>query len=73
MKFMLITMMLANPVIYTDETTCELAVAKLAKAGELTAVCIPAGEEQADPSDQMFESFIKMVTKLKEIESKNVQ
>jgi hypothetical protein len=73
MKFMLITMMLANPVIYTDETTCELAVSKLTRAGEVTAVCIPVGEEQADPSDQMFDSFIKMVNKIKELEAKNVQ
>jgi len=50
MKFMLVTMMLANPMTYADKETCMVAVDAL-KNVDIEAVCIPAGVEQQSTTD----------------------
>ena len=68
MKFMLITMMLANPMTYADKKTCMVAVDAL-KSVDIEAVCIPAGIEQQSASDRMLKNFFDMVTKLEQLKS----
>ena len=68
MKFMLITMMLANPMTYADKATCMTAVDAL-KSVDIEAVCIPAGIEQQSASDRMLKNFFDMVTKLERLKS----
>ena len=63
MKFMLITMMLANPMTYADKATCLTAVDAL-KSVDIEAVCIPAGVEHQSASDKMLQNFMAMVAKL---------
>ena len=61
MKFMLITMMLANPMTYADKSTCTEAANAL-KQMDMEAVCIPAGIEHQSTSDKMLQNFMAMVT-----------
>jgi len=66
MKWMLITAILYNPVVYKDEATCKVALAEL-KEVDYAAACIPAGNYQSE-SDAMFGKFFDMVKTLKEME-----
>ena len=66
MKWMLITMMLSNPVVYTNEATCEVARMRLADMDQ-QAVCIPAGQTVSE-SDAMFDKFFNMVEKMHQME-----
>ena len=66
MKWMLITMMLANPVVYTDEATCKIALENLNNV-DYQAACIPAGESVAE-SDAVFDRFFSMVEKMHKLE-----
>ena len=66
MKWMLITMMLANPVVYTDEATCEVARMRLADMDQ-QATCIPAGQTVSE-SDALFDRFFNMVEKMHSLE-----
>ena len=68
MKFMLITMMLANPMTYADKATCMTAVDAL-KSVDIEAVCIPAGLEQQSASDKMIANMMKMITKLEQLKA----
>ena len=68
MKFMLITMMLANPMTYGDKATCMTAVDAL-KSVDIDAVCIPAGIEHQSASDQMIANMMKVITKLEQFKS----
>lgn len=63
MKFMLVTMMLANPMTYADKETCLTAVDALHSV-DIEAVCIPAGLEQQNASDKMIANMMKIITKL---------
>ena len=54
MKFMLITMMLANPMTYADKSTCTEAANALRQM-DMEAVCIPAGIEHQSTSDKMLQ------------------
>ena len=54
MKFMLVTMMLANPMTYADKATCEIAADAL-KSVDVEAVCIPAGIQEQNAADQMLD------------------
>ena len=72
MKFMLITMMLANPMTYADKATCMTAVDAL-KSVDIEAVCIPAGIEQQSASDKMLKNFFDMVTKLERLKAQSYQ
>ena len=45
MKFLLISIMLANPMSYADKATCEIAADAL-KSVDVEAVCIPAGMQK---------------------------
>ena len=72
MKFMLITMMLANPMTYADKATCETAVDAL-KSVDIEAVCIPAGIEQQNATDRMLKNFFDMVTKLENLKAQSYQ
>jgi|TARA_R110000744_G_scaffold13209_1_gene38657 hypothetical protein len=67
MKFILISMMLANPITYADKSTCEIASKALNNFGE-AAICIPAGEAQQNSSDRMFKKFFNLVEELNKIE-----
>jgi len=69
MKFMLITMMLANPMTYADKATCMTAVDAL-KSVDIDAVCIPAGIEQQSASDKMIASMMKMLNELERMQDK---
>ncbi len=69
MKFMLVTMMLANPMTYADKTTCLTAVDAL-KSVDIEAVCIPAGIEKQSASDKMLQNFITMIEKLETMKAK---
>ena len=69
MKFILITVALANPMVYPDQATCEVAVNQLNSVEYYDAVCIPQGEAQPDPSDKMFSNFLGMTEKLHKMHS----
>ena len=66
MKWMLITMMLSNPVVYTDEATCKIALENLNNV-DYAAACIPAGESVSE-SDAVFDRFFSMVEKMHKLE-----
>ena len=68
MKFMLITMMLANPMTYADKSTCTEAVNALRQM-DMEAVCIPAGIEHQSTSDKMLQNFMAMITKLEQMKT----
>ena len=68
MKFMLITMMLANPMTYADKSTCTEAATAL-KQMDMEAVCIPAGIEHQSTSDKMLQNFMAMITKLEQMKT----
>ena len=59
MKFLLITAVLNNPLVYSSQDVCEDAIRELRKL-DSSAVCIPAGEVQLDPvytpKEKNFES-----------------
>ena len=65
MKFMLVTMMLANPMTYVDKETCMIAVDAL-KNVDIEAVCIPAGVEQQSTADRMIANMMKMIDRLEQ-------
>ena len=65
MKFMLVTMMLANPMTYADKETCMIAVDAL-KNVDIEAVCIPAGVEQQSTTDRMIANMMKMIDRLEQ-------
>lgn len=67
MKFMLISMMLANPMTYADKATCNQAADAL-KQMDFEAVCIPAGIEHQNASDRMLQNFFDMVNKLEKMQ-----
>jgi len=58
MKFLLITTMLANPMVYADEATCNKAAAAIEEKLD-TAVCIPAGVDKSEEAAKMFQKFIR--------------
>jgi|TARA_B110000914_G_scaffold73308_1_gene64262 hypothetical protein len=62
MKWLLISMLLANPITYPDEQTCRTAQNEVLIQDE-TALCIPAGESQ---EDRMILNFFNLVDKMKE-------
>jgi hypothetical protein len=57
MKFILISMMLANPITYADKSTCEIASKALNNFGEAQ-----------NSSDRMFKKFFNLVEELNKIE-----
>jgi len=69
MKFMLVTMMLANPMTYADKATCTEAVNAL-NSVDIEAVCIPAGIEQQTASDKMIANMMQFITKLETMKAK---
>ncbi|MEK9697950.1 MAG: hypothetical protein VW270_19435 [Candidatus Poseidoniales archaeon] len=58
MKWLLISMMLNNPMVYADEATCNKAVKAIAKM-DPDAVCIPAGVDKGEENAQMIRKFLK--------------
>lgn len=70
MKFMLITMMLANPMTYADKATCEQAAMAL-KSMDMEAVCIPAGIEHQTASDKMLQNFLAMIAKFESMKAES--
>ena len=68
MKFILISMMLANPITYADKATCLTAVDAL-KQIEAEAVCIPAPLAEQDASDKMVTHMRKMIKRLERMNS----
>jgi hypothetical protein len=66
MKFMLVTMMLANPMTYADKATCEIAADAL-KSVDVEAVCIPAGIQEQNAADQMLDHMHKMIKRLEKM------
>lgn len=70
MKFMLVTMMLANPMTYADKETCMVAVDAL-KNVDIEAVCIPAGVEQQSTTDRMIANMMKMIDRLEQRNKNN--
>jgi len=51
MKWLLISMMLNNPMVYADEATCNKAVKAISKM-DPEAVCIPAGVDEGEEPDR---------------------
>ena len=66
MKFLLISMMLANPMSYADKATCEIAADAL-KSVDVEAVCIPAGIQEQNAADQMLDHMQKMIKRLEKM------
>ena len=66
MKFILISMMLANPVTYADKATCQIAADALNQI-EVEAVCIPAGIQDQSAADQMLDHMHKMIKRLEKM------
>ena len=71
MKFMLVTMMLANPMTYADKETCMVAVDAL-KNVDIEAVCIPAGEQAKNPGDAMLEGFMKLIDRMEKMHNQSI-
>ena len=71
MKWMLISMMLANPVVYPNEQTCNIAVDAL-KNVDIDAVCIPAGEQAKNPGDAMLEGFMKLIDEMEKMHKESL-
>ena len=69
MKWMLITAILYNPVIYKDEATCKAALMELHNV-DYAAACIPAGDYKHE-TDHMFDKFFDMVLKLQAFNAQN--
>ena len=61
MKWLLISMMLNNPMVYADEATCNKAVKAIAKM-DSKAVCIPAGIDEGEERAEMVKKFLKAMT-----------
>jgi hypothetical protein len=61
MKWLLISMMLNNPMVYADEATCNKAVKAISKM-DPEAVCIPAGVDEGEERAQMIRKFLKAMT-----------
>lgn len=57
MKFLLITTMLANPMVYADEATCNKAAAAIEKLD--IAVCIPAGVDRSEEAFKIMKNFVQ--------------
>jgi len=66
MKFMLVTMMLANPMTYADKATCEIAAEAL-RSVDVEAACIPAGIQEKNAADQMLDHMHKMIQRLEKM------
>jgi hypothetical protein len=66
MKFMLVTMMLANPMTYADKATCEIAADAL-KSVDVEAVCIPAGNQEKSAADELFAHMQQMIQRLEKM------
>ena len=63
---MLLTLFTADPIMYADQQTCEVAMLKLNTAyPENESICIPAGiqEVSKDPIE-LFEQMLNMVTEM---------
>ena len=66
MKFLLISIMLANPMSYADKATCDVAADAL-KSVDVEAVCIPAGIQEQSAADQMLDHMHKMIKRLEKM------
>lgn len=71
MKFMLISVMLANPMVYANEKTCNVAADAL-KNVDIEAVCIPAGEQAKNPGDAMLEGFMKLIDQMEKMHNQSM-
>ena len=60
MKFLLITSMLMQPMVYADEATCNKAAAAIEKLD--TAVCIPAGVDKTEEATKMMQNFLRSLS-----------
>jgi hypothetical protein len=68
MKWILISVALNLQMVYPDQDVCMTAL-KQVKTQDMAAICIPAGEDQADLKiDRMFDQFMNMVTKMQKLE-----
>jgi len=65
MKWMLITAILYNPVIYDNEDTCKVALEELNNV-DYAAACIPAGNYTSE-TDAIFDQFFDMVEKMHQL------
>ena len=71
MKWMLITMMLSNPVVYDNQKGCEQALEQV-QSKDKGAICIPWGNTvERMEMDNMMNSFVALVKELKELEIQN--
>ena len=71
MKWMLITMMLSNPVVYDNQKVCEQALEQV-QPKDKGAICIPWGNTfERMEMDNMMSSFVALVKELKELEVQN--
>ena len=68
MKWILISVALNLQMVYPDQDVCMTAL-KQVKTQDMAAICIPAGEDQADLKiDRMLDQFMNMVTKIQKLE-----
>ena len=65
MKWMLITAILYNPVVYDSEATCKVALEELNNV-DYAAACIPAGDYTSE-TDAIFDKFFDMVEKMHQL------
>ena len=71
MKWMLITAMLSNPVVYDNQSVCEQALDQI-QTKDKGAICIPWGNTfERMEMDNMMNSFVALVKELKELELQN--
>ena len=71
MKWMLITMMLSNPVVYDNQEVCQKALDQV-QPKDKGAICIPWGNTfERMEMDNMMSSFVALVKELKELEIQN--
>jgi len=69
MKFLLITSMLMQPMVYADEATCNKAAAAIQRLD--TAVCIPAGVDKSEEAFKIMKSFVRALDTTMEEEKQN--
>ena len=77
MKWLLIASMLQMQPVYVDKETCELAAGQLRSLyRQDAAVCIPLPDDQIQPGaaevDRVFNSFMQLVEKLQETDTKGL-
>ena len=71
MKWILISAALNLQITYPDQNICNQALEQV-KGQDMSAICIPAGENKIDTQmDSIFSNFLSLVKELQKMELEN--